>query len=1282
MADPLLTRWASLVPKGADDRKQVFQERDLVVKEMQEKGVFPEATTEEIGSLYPDAADPDFIMKLLKKREFAESKQRSIKDQLEDKIDPCDPDREFELTPVQRFVSRLLSPSTPYNSALLFHGVGVGKTCAAITIAEGFLDKYPRDQVMIVAPRTIQGGFYRTIFDPDGLKIGKGLSDDPDTSEMNMAKGCTGNTYLKLSGTLYEQDKKVVESRVNALIKRRYAFMGYTAFANYITSIEKTVVKGANGVREREALYKELNKAFSGKVLIIDEAHNLRDTPEMDEENIDAAGGKKELSESVAGKRLTPFLRKILEVVDGITLVLLTGTPMYNSYTEIVFLLNLLLLNDKRPNELLSVPAIFNEDGTFVKEKTAPDGTIVPSGDKQIGRIAGRYVSFMRGENPLTFPTRLKPQLDYTPAGSAFLATRLLALSRQFELMGRWPSKAPNGSAITDDAAGTDITTEFGLPIVHCKFEGKAAKEYRDYAKAVVGPMEKIDIQTSNTLIQAGNWIFPGDEPIDARIRAQGFDDQFEEKHTGGLSTFKSIQGPPTWLSEDVIGAVSPKMAFLLSRLKNTKGCAFVYSRFIKSGALTIAIALEANGYTLWSPSGRAGFLQDGIQTDGKRQCAMCNQREKNHRAEHTFVPARYCILTGSDEYSPNNAAAIAAQRATNNTMGESLKIVIGSQVAGEGIDLRYIRELFLFDSWFHLNKLEQVVGRGIRTCSHSLLKDMRLRNCTVYLLVTAFDKTEDTETIDLYTYRRAIKKAIEVGRVTRVLKEHAVDCNLNHDAVLVEGLPLVPMIDGQGVLRPAVDRNDVPFTALCDWLENCKDYKCKPEIVVNPDAANERTYTEYAAKWRENQLLERVRLLFRGKAAGQAEQPFVALSDFTDFFSDIPRKALALLLQTIINSKSFTIDLFGKRGRILYKNGYFLFQPSGLADDTIPLALRIADAPVKRDSYEPAISMAAPELAVASGDATVAAAAASATDADADAETDSAFWDEVVTWSATIAAKTAIEKGVPPAITAALAGFHKHDTRLIKRSTERFEMISWLYKSIRENESWRDIMSKVLLECVWDEFLSARDQQSLMAKWKTDPALLVKFKHVYDEQYLQAGSTSAFRFVDPLTGVLRYICGDKECSELQVSVIESGGDPYRGLKADTNTTGPRYGFIVPKKGEMIFKNIEVPAVGEKVGKGRECSIASGVHNHFEKLKEFGVILKGAIGSDLDLTDAILTKSEREGGRKFENAVRACFLMDCVTRFMDMQKINKRRWMYRSISAKMIGHKGEFDKGA
>jgi hypothetical protein len=49
--------------------------------------------------------------------------------------------------------------------------------------------------------------------------------------------------------------------------------------------------------------------------------------------------------------------------------------------------------------------------------------------------------------------------------------------------------------------------------------------------------------------------------------------------------------------------------------------------------------------------------------------------------------------------------------------------------------------------------------------------------------------------------------------------------------------------------------------------------------------------------------------------------------------------------------------------------------------------------------------------------------------------------------------------------------------------------------------------------------------------------------------------------------------------------------------------------------------------------------------------------------------------------RKFENAVRACFLMDIVLRFMEKEGISKKHWVYRSIPAKMAGHKGTFEKG-
>ena len=80
--------------------------------------------------------------------------------------------------------------------------------------------------------------------------------------------------------------------------------------------------------------------------------------------------------------------------------------------------------------------------------------------------------------------------------------------------------------------------------------------------------------------------------------------------------------------------------------------------------------------------------------------------------------------------------------------MGAEIKVVLGSQIAAEGLDLKFIREVHVMDAWFHLNKTEQIIGRGIRFCSHSLLPEP-LRNTTVYLHVNVVPGGQE-ETADL----------------------------------------------------------------------------------------------------------------------------------------------------------------------------------------------------------------------------------------------------------------------------------------------------------------------------------------------------------------------------------------------------------------------------------------------------------------------------------------------------------------------------------------------------
>ena len=128
--------------------------------------------------LYPTLDDPEFNIKIAEKREFADTTyDGKVYDSMQ-KIKEyankmCNAD--FELSPHQLFVRNFLSIQTPYNSLLLYHGLGTGKTCSAITICEEMRDYLinigmsSAKKIIIVASPNVQQNFKLQLFDPNKL---------------------------------------------------------------------------------------------------------------------------------------------------------------------------------------------------------------------------------------------------------------------------------------------------------------------------------------------------------------------------------------------------------------------------------------------------------------------------------------------------------------------------------------------------------------------------------------------------------------------------------------------------------------------------------------------------------------------------------------------------------------------------------------------------------------------------------------------------------------------------------------------------------------------------------------------------------------------------------------------------------------------------------------------------------------------------------------------------------------------------------------------------------
>jgi hypothetical protein len=1189
-----------------------FEERDIIVKELQRRNLFPSASLSkweyETGA-YPDTKDPEFLQKLLAKREFAESLQTTWKP----RTDPCEDDNTFEVTPVQRFVANFMSPKTPYMSALLFHGVGVGKTCAGVQIIEAWLEQFPNAEVFLIAPPTIQQGFYRTIFDKSKVVIGEG-------NEPNTASQCTGTTYMKLTNTLYERDINKIEKAVNKAIRRRYKVFGYISFANYIRDILKGIPAGASDTLKAQLKKDNIRKIFSGKLLIVDEAHNLRDIVDEDDKT---TGGKAEDSDAAGGKILTPYLRDVLMYSEGMKFCMLTATPMYNTYKEIIFMLNLLLINDKQ--------ATITEADIFDKE-----GNILEEGKKKLYYICQRYVSFMRGENPVSFPVRLFP--DNIPSISSY------------------PENNPRGTAIPED----EKRFYKHLPLVPIMLKGDSLKASVAFMNSLP-PGKGLSTFALEKLVHAGNIVVPatdttnGDTLDDYKARTDitGLGTIFSKESSGGEVRYRAKQeGGAKWLGIGELGKYSPKFEFLINRIKTSEGCIFAYTRFVNGGALPLALALEANGYTPWGR--KSTLLVNGIQSPGGKQCAMCPRREKEHSgAGHDFSPAYYGILTGDISISPRNEQTIKAQRAFDNADGSKMKIIIGSQIASEGVDLRFVRETHVIDSWFHLNKTEQILGRAIRYLSHCALPAEK-RNNTVYLYTSVLPSSEYTnggrETADLYSYRIGFKKAVLVGNVTRTMKISAIDCNLNNQAIVIKGQPAVRQIDSQSKVRENVEINDMPFTAVCDWIETC-DYKCVPEIDVKELKIDDSTYDEYSARWRVNRLKQRIRARF-------AEQTFYQSEDMWNLLSDVPRLAAVDLLTEIVDNKNFQVHHGELTGYIRYCNGYYIFQPNVYLDLSIPLAIRAAKFPIKRDYFDP-IEYEAPEVVEEE-------------ERENTTQTIAEIWKAVMEWCQNLSTSPKYIPE-PDELTQKIIQLSQDDAELLDNYRKRLEMIQWFYsafqKSTNKNsESFR----KTILFYLWDEYLTLEEQIYLVYSSGLNVLDCIK-----ENQYL-LGRYLVNRFMNPKTGEIIFMCeGGKSCQQSIIDEINRDNeDPVRAFKVNVKTTGEPYAIIVPKNGQFVFKTAEPPYEGGKLGKGKECGNVSTKTGHIANLIQIGEILNANGKTNFQLSRENLLSSKSTKG-----PARICALMDICIRFLDAERIQGKKWFFRPVQSYYTGHKGTSRSG-
>jgi len=223
----------------------------------------------------------------------------------------------------QKIIRDYISADSPYRGLLLYHGLGVGKTCGSIAIAEGFRSNR---KIVVLLNTSLEKNFkvnlmrcgydyFRTNQHWFFHKFEEG--EDPFKKYarylgIGLKRNLDGAWFVDFSkepnyDSLKKEEQEQLDDQINRMIKSKYEFLHM------------------DGLNEKKLKKLNEDRALDNCILIIDEVHNLTNA----------------MAKAKPGIRAR-YLEELIMNADNLKVVFLSGTPMINNLFETAKLFNLL----------------------------------------------------------------------------------------------------------------------------------------------------------------------------------------------------------------------------------------------------------------------------------------------------------------------------------------------------------------------------------------------------------------------------------------------------------------------------------------------------------------------------------------------------------------------------------------------------------------------------------------------------------------------------------------------------------------------------------------------------------------------------------------------------------------------------------------------------------------------------------------------------------------------------------------------------------------------------
>lgn len=729
-----------------------------------------------------------------------------------------------QLFPYQALVRDYLMIESPYRGLLLYHGLGSGKTCSAIAIAEALLSQ---KKVIVMLPASLEDNFRGEIlkcgdpvFRQENFWQEKRVSSDADRAAAK-ALGISdkfldltvGRYFVTVPGQtpnfkdLPTDVQKLIQKQIGDVLDGRFTFIRY------------------NGL-SKEAVSRWLRDGnpFEDSVVIIDEAHNF----------ISRVSNESEIA--------TPVYDLLLKTPTA-KVVALSGTPILNKPREVAILMNLLRGEIERISVPLKVAGEWDEIKMTNVFRGIPEvDTIEFNAVKKavlLTRNPPHFRSIYNEKGDRTSVQYMK-DLKWEPDATKWvqslqgrLETELPGVEIQMERVTTeafecLPSNPEEFAALFLDGLQVKNPLLFQRRIQGLVSYFKGADE-RMLPKRVDD--DKMLVKATMSTEQLGYYLKTRFEEIRRDAKKRSLNDDGSTYRVGtrlacdfvipsdlrdasaeadvnenAVSDKKDVleklrAAPEKYLSEEALAVWSPKMLAMLRTLKDSlegdkRRSQFVYSQYRSLEGLGVfAAILEAHGFQRYRIRNEGGQWREDPGMDDRPAYAFYTGEES---ADERELVRQVFNNTFSQNFPQTLKDTLKPGR---------LCVLLASRSGAEGITLTNVRHVHVTEPHWNPAIIEQVIGRAIRVCSHAKLPPAeRTVRISQYLTVLpesantgvddnlVFIRRSDIElkryegdppketfmSTDEHLYEISFEKAEIARRITVLLKQAAVDCEIH----------------------------------------------------------------------------------------------------------------------------------------------------------------------------------------------------------------------------------------------------------------------------------------------------------------------------------------------------------------------------------------------------------------------------------------------------------------------------------------------------------------------